>query len=560
MPPTSTPTRRKAVSLLVLTLAVGLIVLALIALACGPSAPAGQDDGATEPTATVTPTATPTPTPSIDCDDEENQGHPVCIGPPPTLSDFQKKYSKYGMSGLLEDYEKAQEQAGGASGASGDSPGPSPTPHTLEIRIFVDEDARLTELADLLNRHEVEYIRCFESTTGSLPYCRAVVPVSLLKTLADTGWVLHLMEIPPANLSSLPNAAPGQTIRDPHGVVNWSSIYNGQRDPNNSNSRIKVGVLNGGFTNLRTTRPLATIAGAYCWDNQETLQQGSGAVAIAACDHGPDDHGRDVVDNLLDTAPEVALYISNALYKPDRFNSRAQDAVNWMLANNVDIINMSINSPGWTGPGDGTSPRANSLLNLVKSATDRGVLWVNSAGNSAKESWYRNGLDFTSAGWVDFDPRSSHINACYPIQSPMQTNQPYTFRIRWNGNWGNASGADLALYLRREAPNPAWVDVENEPQSGGPDHYPYEAHTYTPTVADGNDPEFCLGVYKTSNTSAPQWLQVRAADLELRDGGTKANPVILPSDGTIAEPADSSEPNVLALGAAAVNAPNVITL
>ena len=112
MPPTSTPTRRKAVSLLVLTLAVGLIVLALIALACGPSAPAGQDDGATEPTATVTPTATPTPTPSIDCDDEENQGHPVCIGPPPTLSDFQKKYSKYGMSGLMEDYEKAQEQAG----------------------------------------------------------------------------------------------------------------------------------------------------------------------------------------------------------------------------------------------------------------------------------------------------------------------------------------------------------------------------------------------------------------------------------------------------------------
>lgn len=40
---------------------------------------------------------------------------PECWGPLPTMSDFQKKYSKYGLSGVMEDYEKAQERDG-ASG------------------------------------------------------------------------------------------------------------------------------------------------------------------------------------------------------------------------------------------------------------------------------------------------------------------------------------------------------------------------------------------------------------------------------------------------------------
>ena len=121
----------------------------------------------------------------------------------------------------------------------------------------MDEDARLTELTTLLNQHGITDVDCYESTAGHSPYCTAVVPVSLLKTLADTGWVSKMMIASLPSLSSLPNAAPGQTIRDPHWAANWRPHYNGQRDPNNSNSRIKVGVLNGGFTNLRT-KPQST--------------------------------------------------------------------------------------------------------------------------------------------------------------------------------------------------------------------------------------------------------------------------------------------------------------
>ncbi len=67
MTPTSTPapTRRNAATVrrLVLTLALGLIALVILALACGPSAPAGQDGPPEEATPTAASTPTPTPTP-----------------------------------------------------------------------------------------------------------------------------------------------------------------------------------------------------------------------------------------------------------------------------------------------------------------------------------------------------------------------------------------------------------------------------------------------------------------------------------------------------------------
>lgn len=102
-----TPYCRNTIRLLILTLGVALIVLALVALACGPSAPPNQD-ATPEPTATATPTNTPTPTPSIDCNSPEHQYNPECWDPPPTPSDFLKQYSKYGMADVMEDYEKAQ--------------------------------------------------------------------------------------------------------------------------------------------------------------------------------------------------------------------------------------------------------------------------------------------------------------------------------------------------------------------------------------------------------------------------------------------------------------------
>ena len=67
---TSNSNRRTAAQWLVLTLAVGIMAAVILALACGPSAPTGQDGTPEEatptPTFTPTPTSTPTPTPAAD--------------------------------------------------------------------------------------------------------------------------------------------------------------------------------------------------------------------------------------------------------------------------------------------------------------------------------------------------------------------------------------------------------------------------------------------------------------------------------------------------------------
>ena len=234
----------KPLRLAILGFAVAMLILTAIALACGPAAPGVQDGGDNGTAATATPeadatndsTATPSPTP---CGPQEFQTNPECfLALMPTLSDFGKKYQQYGMAYEMEKYEKAQAEAR-ASGAGG-TPAPSPTPYTREIRIFVDKDARLKELTDLLNQHEVTDIYCYDTTDTHSAYCTAVVPVSLLKTLADTGWVITMLPIAPASLSSAPQVAPGQTIRDPHGVANWHPHYNGQRDPDDNGSLISV--------------------------------------------------------------------------------------------------------------------------------------------------------------------------------------------------------------------------------------------------------------------------------------------------------------------------------
>ena len=59
-----------------------------------------------------------------------------------------------------------------------------------------------------------------------------------------------------------------------------------------------------------------------------------------------------------------------------------------MTDQGVDVINHSM---GWffDGPGDGTSPYSVSPLKAVDLAVNRGIVWVNSAGNDARTTWFK---------------------------------------------------------------------------------------------------------------------------------------------------------------------------
>ena len=88
-------------------------------------------------------------------------------------------------------------------------------------------------------------------------------------------------------------------------------------------------------------------------------------------------HGTACAEIVHDIAPDAKLYLVGAWTVTE-----AEQAVDWLISEDVDIITQSVN--WFYGPKDGTGP----VTHAVKRAVDNGIFWVNSAGNNA-ESHYR---------------------------------------------------------------------------------------------------------------------------------------------------------------------------
>ena len=87
-------------------------------------------------------------------------------------------------------------------------------------------------------------------------------------------------------------------------------------------------------------------------------------------------HGTAVAEAVINTAPDASLYLVQLAPTVD-----LRAAVDWLANQDVDIINMSLGF-AWDGPGDGTSHLQSSPLRLVDAAVNRGLTWINSAGNA----------------------------------------------------------------------------------------------------------------------------------------------------------------------------------
>ena len=197
---------------------------------------------------------------------------------------------------------------------------------------------------------------------------------------------------------------------------------------------VEVAVIDGDFRNFGTriipllSQPVEFLCYGADGPVEGTLSSsslaasGDPAGSFSACERtstpGGDPHGTAVVEALLDIAPDVKLYIAN----PDS-PSRRVEVLRWLTAREGDnepefaeFADYKVNGnddfkvkviihPGgseWDGPGDGTSTfddyENRSYLNLVEDAVQKGVLWVNAAGNEARVTWFKrvSASDFIS--------------------------------------------------------------------------------------------------------------------------------------------------------------------
>jgi hypothetical protein len=192
---------------------------------------------------------------------------------------------------------------------------------------------------------------------------------------------------------------------------------------------IRIGVIDVGFVGY----PSADASCAKALQNFDTYI-------------GTSDHGTNVAEIICDIAPMSEVYLAQATTI-----TGLSQAVDWLISQNVQVINMSMR---WSsnGVGDGTGEASN----VVRRATNRGIIFVNAAGNQNGDTYhgqYTNTLNPPVLPFNPFDANfhnfgSSVVNriaSCFGAG----TRFPIFLTLRysdWNvGRTGNASRVDLDL-------------------------------------------------------------------------------------------------------------------
>lgn len=286
---------------------------------------------------------------------------------------------------------------------------------------------------------------------------------------------------------------------------------------------VRVGVIDSflGFSALQGTElPTHVTARCYAGIGQPTS-------SLPLCMTGSS-HGTAVAETLMDVAPAAELFIANPTSRLD-----FMDTMNWMAAAGVKVINYSAARP-WDGPGDGSSPFADSPLLAVHQAVGGGAVFVAAAGNEATATWFGAFTDADGNGFQDFG--SQNTNSVFLVSG-----WTYALQLRWEDSW-TAATRDLDVGLYDASFN--LVAASTAPQSGGLGHVPFEFVIYTPPASG----LYHIGLYRQSG-SAPAWLQLQSftgEDLAINSGGPFS----------IGSPAESASPGAVAVGASPWTSPS----
>jgi len=98
-----------------------------------------------------------------------------------------------------------------------------------------------------------------------------------------------------------------------------------------------------------------------------------------------------VAEIIYDIAPDATFYLVNSSTEVEWAN-----AISWLVNQGVHVVN---HSAGWTWcPANGN----NFYTAWVDWARQNGVLWVNSAGNSARSHWWGYYNDPDTDRWLNF--------------------------------------------------------------------------------------------------------------------------------------------------------------
>ena len=348
----------------------------------------------------------------------------------------------------------------------------------------------------------------------------------------------------------VPTATPVQTAQGAgvsegamvHGALAWHDAgYRGQG--------VKIGIIDYGFEGFQslmgTELPASVQARCYTVTEQEiedVFESSPDDISVftsnlADCENTEyGGHGTAVTEVVFDIAPDATYYVAHT---STRSKGDLRNTVDWMVAQGVDVINTS-SSYSRFGPSDGTSIISDDPINTVDIAVAGGVVWVTSAGNAGTRTgnWFGDFSDKDSDRLIEFNG-SDEANR---FHSSSGRGGGIYVSLSWDDSWDRPT-RDLDLCLLTDGGD--LIECSDSPQTGEVGQYPLESIVHE-SPREGN---YYIEV-RHSSGSAPKWVSIFSfLDLEHNTGGHY----------TIASPALSRNPGLLAVGAAPWQNPHVIT-
>ena len=144
-----------------------------------------------------------------------------------------------------------------------------------------------------------------------------------------------------------------------------------------------------------------------------------------------DAHGTACAEIIYDLAPEAEIYLASIATA-----ANLSDAVDWLIENDVDVISHSL---AWfVGGGDGTGP----IHDVVRRASDAGIVWVTSSGNFRLNHWTGPFRDADADDWVELNSTGKESVSLTPITGSGRIN----LVLLWN-RWPDSSDLSFQIDL-----------------------------------------------------------------------------------------------------------------
>ena len=358
-------------------------------------------------------------------------------------------------------------------------------------------------------------------------YIEAYVPVSLLGQVSERPGVIRAREIASPQAAQIAQQVAG------HGPpVHGSSAWN---QAGFSGQGIKVGVVDSNFAfndfmGLMGTELPSTVQ-ARCYTDVGRFTSN-----LADCGNAilGDNHGTLVAEAVMDIAPEASLYIAAPWSVGD-----LRTATDWMVSEGVSVIVHSV-IYSFDGPGDGTSPFSDSPLKTVDRAVAGGIVWVAGAGNYYHRTWFGTYsiVNVDGTKFVAFNGSDVFNDIA------LEVGDVITVQLRWEDSWsGTNRDFDLLIW---DFATSTIVDYSFDPQQGRVGQVPFELLLSYQVPRDGR---YAVKVLHEGG-STPGWIQLIVWGVGSIEHYT--------GTGSIGNPAESSNPGMLAVGAAHWN--NVRTI